>query len=109
MKREERTTYNRLKKTVTADTINVEIPVTWTHETRQSIHELLTVEKGMFARCIYWNDILDEYCVHYTFADYDEAKEIRKEQEVNDIDEITNNLPQSDYTWNGYKSRNLKK
>lgn len=103
MKREERTTYNRLKKTVTADTINVEIPVTWTHEARQSIHELLTVEKGMFARCIYWNDILDEYCVHYTFADYDEAKEIRKEQEVNDIDEITNNLPQSDYTWNGYK------
>lgn len=27
MKREERTTYNRLKKTVTADTINVEMPI----------------------------------------------------------------------------------
>lgn len=103
MKREERTAYNRLKKTVTNDTISVEIPVSFTHEARQTIHELLTVEKGMYALCIRWNDVIDESCVYYVAAKHGDEQEIRKEQEANDIDEITNNLPQFDYTWNGYK------
>ena len=52
MKREERKVYNSLKKTVTGDTLYVEIPTNWTHEARQTIHELLTVEKGMVATVI---------------------------------------------------------
>ena len=37
MKREERTLLNQLRKSVTPDTINVEIPVNYSHEGRQAI------------------------------------------------------------------------
>ena len=54
MKRIERNTYNSLRKSITADTINVEIPVEYTHEGRQGIHEMLTIEKHMRASMICW-------------------------------------------------------
>ena len=103
MKREERTLLNQLRKSVTPDTINVEIPVSYTHEGRQAIHELLTIEKGLYAPCIYWNDILGEYCVHYerTMGD-PTATATKRDQETLDIDEVTAELPRRDRTWTGY-------
>lgn len=99
MKRNERNTYNGLKKTVTADTIYVEIPVTWTHEARQAIHELLTIEKGMVAYCIGPDVITHESTVRYTHG----CPSIRRAQESADIDSIMQGLRHTDYTWNGYK------
>lgn len=103
MKREERTLLNQLRKSVTPDTINVEIPMNYTHEGRQAIHELLTIEKGLYAPCIYWNDIQGEYCVHYerTMGD-PTATATKHNQETRNIDEITAELPRYDCTWNGY-------
>lgn len=103
MKREERTLLNQLRKNVTPDTINVEIPVSYTHEGRQAIHELLTIEKGLYAPCIYWNDILGEYCVHYEHTMGDPtATATKRDQETLDIDEVTAELPRRDRTWTGY-------
>lgn len=103
MKREERTLLNQLRKSVTTSTINVEIPVSYTHEGRQALHELLSVEKGMCALCIYWNDVLGEYCVHYEPIEMDStATATKRDQETRDIDEVTAELPRRDYTWNGY-------
>jgi hypothetical protein len=103
MKRIERNTYNSLRKSITADTLNVEIPVEYTHEGRQGIHEMLTVEKHMRASVICWNSIINGYVIHYvpTVDEYTEAQ--RMEQEAQDIDEIMNALPKSDRTWNGYE------
>jgi len=103
MKRIERNTYNSLRKSITADTINVEIPVEYTHEGRQGIHEMLTVEKHMRASMICWNSITNGYVIHYvpTVDEYTEAQ--RMEQESQDIDEVMNTLPKSDRTWNGYE------
>ena len=103
MKRIERNTYNSLRKSITADTINVEIPVEYTHEGRQGIHEMLTIEKHMRASMICWNSIINGYVIHYvpTVDEYTEAQ--RMEQEAQDIDEVMNALPKSDRTWNGYE------
>lgn len=103
MKRIERNTYNSLRKSITADTINVEIPVEYTYEGRQGIHEMLTIEKHMRASMICWNSIINGYVIHYvpTVDEYTEAQ--RMEQEAQDIDEIMNTLPKSDRTWNGYE------
>ena len=103
MKRIERNTYNSLRKSITADTINVEIPVEYTHEGRQGIHEMLTIEKHMRASMICWNSIINGYVIHYvpTVDEYTEAQ--RMEQEAQDIDEVMNTLPKSDRTWNGYE------
>lgn len=103
MKRIERNTYNSLRKSITADTINVEIPVEYTHEGRQGIHEMLTVEKHMRASMICWNSIINGYVIHYvpTVDEYTEAQ--RMEQEAQDIDEVMDTLPKSDRTWNGYE------
>ena len=103
MKRIERNTYNSLRKSITANTINVEIPVEYTHEGRQGIHEMLTIEKHMRASMICWNSIINGYVIHYvpTVDEYTEAQ--RMEQEAQDIDEVMNTLPKSDRTWNGYE------
>lgn len=103
MKRIERNTYNSLRKSITAGTLNVEIPVDYTHEGRQGIHEMLTIEKHMRASMICWNSIINGYAIHYvpTVDEYTEAK--RMEQEAQDIDEVMNTLPKSDRTWNGYE------
>ena len=103
MKRNERTIYNRLKKEVTQDTINVEIPVDYTHEGRQAIHELLTIGKGLYATGIYWNDIMECYCIHYERAYTETAKGIKAAQEATDIDAITADMEYRDWTWTGYK------
>ena len=103
MKRNERTLYNRLKKEVTPDTINVEIPVDYTHEGRQAIHELLTIGKGLYVTGIYWNDIMECYCIHYERAYTETAKGIKAAQEAADIDAITADMEYSDWTWTGYK------
>lgn len=102
MKRDERTLYNRLKKEVTPDTINVEIPVNYTHEGRQAIHELLTIEKKLYVTAIYWNDIMECYCIHYERAYTETAENIKREQEAADIDDITADMEYSDWTWTGY-------
>lgn len=103
MKRIERNTYNSLRKSITDDTICVEIPTEYTHEGRQGIHEMLTIEKHMRASSILWNDIEKCYCIHYVpcFDEYDNDR--RMEQEAQDIDEIMNSLPKSDMTWNGFQ------
>ena len=103
MKRIERNTYNSLRKSITADTICVEIPTEYTKEGRQGIHEMLTIEKHMRASSILWNDIEKCYCIHYVpcFDEYDNER--RMEQEAQDIDEIMNSLPKSDTMWNGFQ------
>jgi len=98
MKREERNLLNSLKKTVTDDTIVVEIPERFTHEARQAMHDLLTVEKHMTAECIGWNDIRKEYCIRYR-PQYGRTNE----QEGIDADTLLSTLPRSEWTWNGYK------
>ena len=103
MKRIERNTYNSLRKSITADTINVEIPVEYTHEGRQGIHEMLTTEKGLYVTGINWNSIQGCYCIHYERAYGETAEGIRSRQEAADIDSITEGMVWSDYTWNGYK------
>lgn len=104
MKRIERNTYNSLRKSVTASTINVEIPTSYTKEGRQGIHEMLTTEKNMVAVRINWNNILEEYVIHYIPSNGLEEYETKRMQQENaDIDEVMNGLSISDYTWNGYK------
>lgn len=103
MKRIERNTYNSLRKSITENTICVEIPTEYTKEGRQGIHEMLTIEKHMRASSILWNDIEKCYCIHYVpcFDEYDNER--RMEQEAQDIDEIMNSLPKSDMTWYGFE------
>ena len=103
MKREERKTLNALRKDINPGTINVEVPTNYSKEGRQEIHHMLTLEKGFVAVRIYWNDITECTAVHYVPA-ADFQKEIRKAQEVADIDELTATLPDSSgWTWNGYR------
>lgn len=102
MTREERRTYNALKKSVTTDTICVDVLETHSHEARQAIHELLTIEKGMYAVRINWIAGTDQYSIHYAHACGD-ADSTRQEQETADIDDIIQTLHRSDYSWNGYK------
>ena len=97
MKREERNLLNQLRKTVTNSTIVVEIPERFTHEARQAMHELLTIEKHMIATCIGWNDIREEYCIRYI-----PQTGRTNSQEGVDADSLLK-LPRTDYTWNGYK------
>lgn len=99
MKREERKTLNYLKKTVDHQTLNVGIPTSYSHEARQSIHEMLTIAKHFTVKRIEWNDILNEYCIAYSS---ERSQEERQSQENRDIDDITKNMPKSDYTWNGH-------
>ena len=99
MKRIERNTLNSLRKDITKDTINVEIPESWSHEGKQAIHEMLTIEKGFRAARINWNSILNEYCIHYI---PDPCSEARMRQELEDIDFVVLYLNRSDYTWNGF-------
>lgn len=103
MKREERKVYNSLKKTVTGDTLYVEIPTNWTHEARQAIHELLTVEKGMFATVIGPDCRTFKETIRYTHSS-EATKATRQAQEVTDIDEVMKELRYTDCTWNGYKA-----
>ena len=103
MKRIERNTYNSLRKSITADTICVEIPTEYTKEGRQGIHEMLTIEKHMRASSILWNDIEKCYCIHYVPVIDEYTEEIRKQQEAQDIDEIMETLPKSNMTWYGYE------
>ena len=104
MKREERNTLNALRRDINPGTINVEVPTTYTHEGRQEIHHMLTLEKGFVAVRIYWNDIKKCTAVHYIPAGAVYA-DIRREQETMDIDTITANLPDcSGWTWNGYRA-----
>lgn len=100
MKRIERNTYNSLRKNVTKDTIYVEIPTTWTHEARQTIHELLTVEKHMHAVRVCPNVINYEPVILYT-----RGQSI--EQEAADIESIMKGLKVSTLCWNGYRPDNF--
>ena len=107
MKRIERNTYNSLRKSISNDTICVEIPTSYTKEGKQEIHNMLTIEKHMVATRINWNSIENEYVIHYIPCDgVEEFETKRKQQENMDIDEITSELCVSDYTWNGYKKPN---
>ena len=106
MKREERKVYNNLKKTVSKSTLYVEIPVTWTHEARQAIHELLTIEKGMIVSCIGPDVITLEDCARYIHAN-EYTQKTRQQQEVTDIDTVAQAVRHTDYTWNGYRRGEL--
>jgi len=102
MKRNERSLYNTLRKTVTPETINVEIPEGFTLEARQAMHELLTIEKGLYAVAIYWNDIENAYCVHYEQAYTETAEAVKAAQEIQTIEAVAATLPRRDMTWTGY-------
>lgn len=102
MKRIERNTYNSIKRNTTADTINVEIPVEYSHEARQAIHEYLTIN-GMRVTGINWNSIQECYCIHWEPARTETAEAIRRQQENADIDDVTKGMEYSDWTWNGYR------
>lgn len=102
MKRNERSLFNTLRKTVTPETINVEIPEGFTLEARQAMHELLTIEKGLYAVAIYWNDIENAYCVHYERPYTETAEAVKAAQEVQTIEAVTADLPRRDMTWTGY-------
>ena len=102
MKRIERNTYNSIKRNTTADTINVEIPVEYSHEARQAIHEYLTIN-GMRVTGINWNSIQECYCIHWEPARTETAEAIRSQQENADIDDVTKGMEYSDWTWNGYR------
>lgn len=102
MKRNERNTLYNLRKTVNAETIYVEIPASWTHEARQAIHELLTVQKRMKATCMGPNVITGETCIRYT-RDAGPSDAERQKQESADVDDVMKALPVTKYTWNGYK------
>lgn len=95
MKREERKLWYSLRRDVTEATISVEIPVNYSREGRQGIHDLLTIEKHMHAVAIIYNDILDCDCILYVQGS-------RAEQENADADDIMNALPRRNYDalWN---------
>lgn len=107
MKRNERTTINQLRQTITANTINVEIPETWTTEGRQAAHELLTIYHGFYATRIYWNDFEKCYATHYEPANDDEAREIRQAQEVLPIELIEATLTREPRTWYGFQPETI--
>lgn len=100
MKRIERNAYNGLKKNVTNNTICCEIPTNWTHEARQAIHELLTIEKHMHAVRICPNIINHGPVVLYVRGQ-------DANQENADINDVTGFLTVSCTTWNGYKVDNF--
>lgn len=102
MKRIERNTYNSIRRNTTADTISVEIPVDYSHEARQAIHEYLTIN-GMRVTGINWNSIQECYCIHWEPARTETAEAIRRQQENADIDDVTKGMEYSDFTWNGYR------
>ncbi len=102
MKRIERITYNQLRKSVDYSVINVEVPLTYSHEARQAIHELLTIEKGMYAVCVYWNDTENAYAIHYEPARYEYGIDKRRTQEDMDVDDVVATLTSYDFTWTGY-------
>ena len=105
MKRVERNTFKGLRKGVNERTIYVEIPIDWTCEGRQAIHDMLTVEKGMTAVCIGPN--LDGIeCIRYRPALHEKE---RQQQEGEDVEAIMQRLPRTDYTWNGYHRNGIKK
>lgn len=96
MKREERNMFNDLRRNVSVNTINVGVPVSYSTEARQALHEMLTIEKHMNAKQIEWNDIIKCYVIGY----YPGSK---PEQENADINKLMSTLLKTDYTWNGYK------
>lgn len=96
MKREERNLWYSLRRDVTEDTISVEIPVNYSREGRQGIHDLLTIEKHMQAVSIIYNDIMDSDCILY-------VQSSSTEQEGADIDDIMNTLPRRNYNAIGNK------
>lgn len=98
MRREERTRLNNLRKTVSTDTVYVEVPMHFTVEGKQAIHELLTIEKGLVARRINWNPILKEYAILYSPVS-DADKELH--QETTDIETVMAGLKTTDIWWNG--------
>lgn len=102
MKRNERTVYNRLKKSVSPDTLYVEIPLDWSREARQAIHELLTIKYGMFASCIGPDCVTFVPSIRYTHAS-EYTADTRRAQENADIDRIVSVLRRTEYTWNGYR------
>lgn len=109
MKRIERNTLNRLRRGVNEGTVYVEIPVGWTHEGRQAIHEMLTIKKGMTVVCIGPNlDGTD--CIRYRPALRVPCyARNRLQHEGEDIDAIMERLPRTDYTWTGRHRNTLKK
>lgn len=99
MKRIERNTLNALRRNVNPDTIYVEIPISWTKEGRQAIHEMLIIEKHMHAvrRCP--NVLTGEPIVLY-------ARGAVPGHIPGDVEEITAALPVSPLCWNGYRPDN---
>lgn len=104
MKREERRVYNSIRKNTTENTIYVEIPTTYTHEAKQAIHELLTINKGMYAiRICPHAGILSEDVILYYHCTVTMTAEEKQIQEASDIDAVVASLPVSVYSWNGYR------
>lgn len=103
MKRNERTIYNKLRKTVNAGTIAVQIPVDFTEEAKQAIHELLTVGKDMYAARVAWTFDDSGYCILYIPCKTAEQHKTRQQQESKPFSAVYAELRVSDYAWNGHK------
>ena len=105
MKREERRVFNGLRKNVDEKTIYVEVPTAYTKEARQEIHEMLTIEKHMYAvRVCPCAADLEKNVVLYYHCTVSMSTAEKQAQEATDIDTLTGTLPVSVYTWNGYRA-----
>jgi hypothetical protein len=103
MKRNERTIYNRLRKLDTRGLINVEVRHEYSAEAQQAIHEVLTIEKGLYAVRVCPSLLDYEPCTLYIPAGTREQLETRRMQETMSAADVIKALPVSEYTWNGYK------
>lgn len=102
MKREERTQLNGLRRSVNESTIYCEIPMHYTEEGKQALHEMLTVEKHMIALRVNWNPIREEYTVLYAPARPVNCAE-RHYQEATPAAQVIAGLRVTDTWWNGFR------
>lgn len=103
MKREERRIYNKLRKMDTVGLLNVEVRHDYTDEARQAIHEVLTIEKGLFAISVCPSAMDFSTVTLYVPANLPEQIRTREIQENMLEKDVVSALPVSEYTWNGYK------
>jgi len=106
MKREERQQLNGLQGKghatgISDATLYVEIPMHYSDEGKQAIHEYLSM-RNLKALRINWNPTLNEYTVLY--APMTEAEK-RQAHDVESFASIVNDLRVTDTYWNGYKKQ----
>lgn len=101
MKREERNMLNHLKgkNGITDSTIYVEVPMRFTDEGKEAIHEYLTVSRNFAALRVNWNPMMNEYTVLYAPMSEDARK---APHDYTPFAVVVETLKTSDTYWNGY-------